>query len=269
MDAGSLSSTLKDLRKQAGLTQIAAAKASGLTQPAITRFENGMQVPTAEQIRVLCRAYRAPVAVRRDLAAAAQALRARAAAARPVFSRGPTWQLQAKITRKERAATVIREFSPLIIPGLLQTEAYMRAVFGQRMNPADRERAVAERLKRQEQLRDGQDARCVIPEGALLWMATSPEVMVAQLGALAAAGRVKLGVIPWDKAADVFPVHAFTAYDDREVIIGTWAGTSFVTGPDVPVYVERFTALERLASYGEQASAIIADAASRYRSLLT
>lgn len=267
MDAGSLSSTLKDLRTQAGLSQVDAAKRSGLSQPAITRFENQMQVPTAEQVRALCRAYKAAAPVRMELAAAARELRARAAAVRPVFSRGPTWQIQAKITRKERATTVIREFSPLVIPGLLQTEAYMRAVFGQRMAPADRERAVAERLKRQRQLREGQDARCVIPEGALLWMAASPEVMVAQLDALAAPGRVKLGVIPWDRAADVFPVHAFTVYDEREVIIGTWAGVSFVTGPDVPVYVERFTALERLASYGEQASAVIAEAAARYRSL--
>jgi transcriptional regulator with XRE-family HTH domain len=271
VDASSLSSTLKDLREQAGLSQAGAAErvaARGLSQSGIAKIERGVTVPSPDQVRVLCRAYGAPAAACAGLIAAARELRATAAAARPVFSRGPSWQIQAKIRRKERRATVIREFSPLIIPGLLQTEAYMRAVFGQRMNPADRERAVAERLKRQAQLRGDQDARCVIPEGALYWMATSPQVMAAQLGALTAPGRVSLGIIPWDRPAGVFPVHAFTAYDAREVIMGTWAGTVFVTGPDVPVYVERFEALAGLAVHGEGAAAIAREAADRYRTLL-
>jgi hypothetical protein len=95
------------------------------------------------------------------------------------------------------------------------------------------------------------------------------EEQLTALAAIAAAPspRVRLGIIPWDRAADVFPVHAWTAYDDREVIIGTWAGTSFVTGPDVAVYVERFDALERLAEYGGAARQTIETAAQRYRSL--
>jgi transcriptional regulator with XRE-family HTH domain len=270
VDAGSLSSTLKDLRKQAGLSQVDAAKRAsvrGLSQPMINKIERGFQVPSPEQVRALCRTYQAPAAVRRELEAGAAALRAGMTAARPVFSRGTGWKIQARIRLADRAAAVIREFSPLVIPGLLQTEAYMRAVFGQRMGPADRERAVAERLARQEQLRDNQDARCVIPEGALYWMATSPEVMAAQLDALADPGRVKLGVIPWDRAADVFPVHAFTVYDSASAVIGSWTGTTFLGPVDVPVYVERFDALDALAVHGGGAARIAREAAERYRSI--
>ncbi len=279
MDASSLSSTLKQYRIKAGLSQTEAGRRAGLSQANVARFETGMQVPTPDQVRALCRTYKVPGAQRGGLTTAADDLRAGMTAARPVLSRGTGWKIQARIGRIERDATLIRDFQPLIIPGLLQTEEYMRAVFGQRMTPADRERAVAERLARQARLHTGQEARLVIPEGALWWQAGSPAVMAAQLDRVAevaaqgwrptaeGAPTVRVGLIPWDRPVDVFPVHGFTAYDARVVLIGTWAGVAFVTGPDVAVYVERFEALERLAVHGEAAAAAAAAAAARYRAL--
>ena len=279
MEASSLSSTLKQYRIQADLSQTEAARRADLSQAGVARFETGMQVPTPDQVRALCRVYKIPASQRAELVAAAGDLRAGMTAARPVLSRGTGWKIQARIGRIERDATLIREFQPLIIPGLLQTEEYMRAVFGQRMTPADRDRAVAERLTRQARLSIGQEARLVVPEGALWWQAGSPAVMAAQLdhvtevaargwsASTGGAPAVQVGLIPWDRPVDVFPVHGFTAYDAQVVLIGTWAGSAFVTGPDVAVYVERFEALGRLAVYGEEAAAAAAAAAARYRAL--
>jgi transcriptional regulator with XRE-family HTH domain len=52
----------------------------------------------------------------------------------------------------EREAKRLRGFEPMVVPGLLQTDDYARAVFGTRFGPTDEEidEQVAARLKRQE-----------------------------------------------------------------------------------------------------------------------
>ncbi|MBQ3235035.1 MAG: helix-turn-helix transcriptional regulator [Clostridia bacterium] len=42
------SERLKELRLEKGLTQVELAKATGFTQPAIARWENGLQIPNIE-----------------------------------------------------------------------------------------------------------------------------------------------------------------------------------------------------------------------------
>jgi len=46
-----LEMSLRDLREEAGLTQVETAKASELAQATLSRLENGEQVPTVEQVR--------------------------------------------------------------------------------------------------------------------------------------------------------------------------------------------------------------------------
>lgn len=268
MPSGSLSGNLRRLRRQAGLSQVETARASGMSQPAIARFESGLQVPTEMQVRALCRAYRVTPAIRRELANAARDLRSESTATRPVLIKGTGWTIQARIGRIEQASTLIRDFQPLIIPGLLQIEEYMRAVFSQRMTADDRERAIAERLKRQRNLRREQQVRWVIPEGALLWQVGGPQVMAAQLNRIAKATTGQpVGIIPWTTPVDVFPVHGWTVYDQATAVVGTYAGTAFMSGPDVTALAERFEALERLAVYGAEAAQVITAVADRYRSL--
>jgi transcriptional regulator with XRE-family HTH domain len=57
-------------------------------------------------------------------------------------------------THKEAEATTLRFFEPLVVPGLLQTEDYARAIFRTRfrMTGDEIEQRVAARLKRQEML---------------------------------------------------------------------------------------------------------------------
>lgn len=265
---GSLSSTLKNLRDAAGLSQPAAAARSGLSQSGVSRFEAGRQVPTPAQVRALCKAYRAPPDVRRELVAAAEAARAGIVATRPVLSRGNAHRIQARIARIEAASALIRGFQPCIVPGLLQTEGYMRAVFSSRASAGDVERSVAARLHRQEQVRPGQTLRYVVPEGALCWMAASPAVMAGQLAALGAhAARGVLGVIPWDRPVDVFPTHGFALHDESNASVGLQGGTQFLHGPDVAAIVELWDRLEALAVWGDRLASVIDSAASRYRPL--
>lgn len=99
-------------------------------------------------------------------------------------------------------AQVIRWYEHSFVPGLLQTEAYMRALFtSARRPPAEAEAKVAERLAQQEILaRDpAPQLFVVIDEQAVRRVCGGPEVMVAQVEHLitcAETPNIQLQVVP-------------------------------------------------------------------------
>jgi transcriptional regulator with XRE-family HTH domain len=289
----SLSRTLRDLRTQTGLSTTAAARAAGLSQPVVSRVETGTQVATEAQIRALLKVYgdalrelsrtavpeaaaravetlEALPRLRRSLVATAHDLRADSTAARIALHRGAAWTLQARIGRIEEDSRLVRGFETLIVPGLYQTEGYMRAVFASRveMTPEDLEQAVTARMSRQRILSTDREVCYLVPEALALWCGGSAEVMAAQLDYLAevaAVGR-RLGVIPRNRPMGLFPMHGFHIYDAREVIVGTWTGTSFITQPgDVADYIGLWVHLADAAVYGPEAAAVFERAAAAYR----
>jgi Domain of unknown function (DUF5753)/Helix-turn-helix domain len=85
----------------------------------------------------------------------------------------------------EQAASVIRSYEPLFVPGLLQTPGYARAVIGSgdSVLADDVERRVELRMRRQDVLRRPQPPRLwvLIDEGALRRPVDSRKTMSAQL----------------------------------------------------------------------------------------
>ncbi len=103
----------------------------------------------------------------------------------------------------EQAAISIRSYQPLLVPGLLQTEAYARAVLstGGLLPPAEVERIVAGRLDRQAILDAEAPPRpvAVIDEVVLRRVVGDRAVMagqVAHLAALTEREHVQVRVIP-------------------------------------------------------------------------
>ncbi|WP_431976995.1 helix-turn-helix domain-containing protein [Micromonospora haikouensis] len=103
----------------------------------------------------------------------------------------------------EREAVSLRSYESMVVPGLLQTEAYARAVLGGAglIAPGDVEQHLANRLARQEILRRDDPPRltAVIDEGALRRPVGGPETMRGQLDALVAAcaaPHVRVHVVP-------------------------------------------------------------------------
>jgi len=93
----------------------------------------------------------------------------------------------------EAQATVLRWYEPLVVPGLLQTEDYARAILSARPdgNLDDLDEQVAARLARQAVL-DRPDAPqlwCVLDEGVLHRAIGGPKVMRSQLYRLAEAAE--------------------------------------------------------------------------------
>jgi hypothetical protein len=118
----------------------------------------------------------------------------------------------------ESEAVRLRDFQSMVVPGLLQTEDYARAVL--RAAPhagssAEVDRLVALRMQRQAIL--GQDSPpdlwVVLSEGVLRVQVGGPAVMRAQLERLACIAErpnVTLQVLPFTAAAHVHPVSPFT-----------------------------------------------------------
>ncbi|MEV5241849.1 helix-turn-helix transcriptional regulator [Streptomyces cinnamoneus] len=112
----------------------------------------------------------------------------------------------------ETEAIAVSSYEPLLIPGLLQTEDYARALMRGHWPPADDEtleERVSTRLRRQERLTRKPTAlfTYVIYEAALRTGVGGRTVMKAQLSRLLDAGKlrnVSLQVLPFDRYA---PTH--------------------------------------------------------------
>jgi hypothetical protein len=137
----------------------------------------------------------------------------------------------------ESAASLIRTYEGQLVPGLLQTEDYMRAVIAEALlndAPEEAERRVALRLQRQRLLERAAGPRLwvVVDEAALRRTVGSAEVMRAQLERLVEAAKlpnVTLQVLAFSAGAHPAMVSAFSLlrFGDQQL-------------PDV-VYVEHLT----------------------------
>jgi transcriptional regulator with XRE-family HTH domain len=263
--------TLLDLRKAAGLSGMAAAERAGFSQAKISRIEKGVNHPTPRDVELLATVYGASPEQRRHLTSLAEDVKA--TYRRVVLpKRANRAQFQERMQRVEASSTLLREFSPVVIPGYLQTADYMRAVFTTSGTaPEDAERAVAARLRRQEFLVEpGRRVEIITTEGALGWAAGCPDMMIAQLEHVAETTRlprVRVGIIPFGTPRAVWPPSNFNLYDERTVVPGMLRAQVVLEQPDVAPYVELFASLLRLAAFDDDARGILAAAIDRYRGM--
>lgn len=116
----------------------------------------------------------------------------------------------ARVLEAERQALTIEQWSPGIIPGLLQTEAYARAVIGsERFQelPEETDAKVNARLARAQLFEDNHKVPeywVIIPEALLRAPVLPPQQMADQLNHIAALikrGRIFVQIIPWKSGA--------------------------------------------------------------------
>ncbi|WP_326553097.1 helix-turn-helix domain-containing protein [Micromonospora sp. NBC_01813] len=186
---GALARILKFARNQAGLTQEQLAGRMNFSSSLIAKFETSRLIPKADTARRLDAMFDSGDLFQ-ELAA-----EARANFGQPIWVR--PW------LEHERNATMIRSFQPLIVPGLLQTEEYARAILtdgGNRVS--DIESAVAGRLARADVLHRA-DTPCrlfaVLDETLLRRPIGGPAVMREQLQAIVKAcaePNVEVAVVP-------------------------------------------------------------------------
>jgi transcriptional regulator with XRE-family HTH domain len=177
---------LDALRDRAELTQEQVARACGWSQPQVVNLETGTTGQRPEQLAKL-----RPLLKPTDQEWAEIVEHARIGRT-PLPKRGFRFKFKGDRMRKvvdmEGSATIMRSHNSMTIPGLLQTEPYMRGIFEAYRpanGPEEIERLTALRLRRQEVL-DNLDQRFefVIDQAALSRMnnmAGGSNVMRGQL----------------------------------------------------------------------------------------
>jgi transcriptional regulator with XRE-family HTH domain len=125
----------------------------------------------------------------------------------------------------EDSATAIRQFQGLIVPGLLQSEKYVRALIGNVDDPQPAEQYMHVRLKRQELLRrdGGPEMSFVLDEGVLHRVIGGREVMIdqiAHLKALNAMPHIDIRIVPFTAGMVTGMARSFALLDLSEDVDG-------------------------------------------------
>ncbi|WUG76950.1 helix-turn-helix transcriptional regulator [Streptomyces sp. NBC_00457] len=261
------------MRKDAGLTARELAHRAGWHESKCSRLENGRTPPSDTDIRTyttLCAAQHQTA----DLIATARGIEGAYVQWRRMERAGLTHVQQSVAPLFERTRR-FRAYQSWVIPGLLQSAAYTRAVLSTvahlRDVPDDIEDAVAVRMERQRILHSG-DHRfaMLVEEWVLRTVIGDNDTMAGALGHLisvASLPSVSLGIIPLGTPRGAgWPVESFTMYDDAQVNVELVSAHLTVTQPgEIAEYAKAFAELSTLAVYGAQARSLITTAINALR----
>ncbi|GHD99885.1 transcriptional regulator [Streptomyces alanosinicus] len=259
---------LREIRKGAGLTARELARRAGWHESKCSRLENGHTLPSDADIRT----YTAHCAARdetADLIATARGIEGAYIQWRRMERAGLKRVQQSVAPLFERTRR-FRVYQSWVIPGLLQSAGYTRAVLSTvaqlRDVPDDIDDAVAVRMDRQRILHSG-DHRfaMLVEEWVLRTVIGDSDTMAGALGHLisvASLPSVSLGVIPLGTPRGAgWPVESFTMYDDAQVNVELVSAHLTVTQPgEIAEYARTFAELSAIAVYGVQARSLITTA---------
>lgn len=166
-----LGEEIRIARDEAGLTQAQLGEKVNYSGAMLSMVETGQRTPRRDLVESLDR----------ELGADGRLVR--------LWRLADTESASARIApliEAEQRATMIREYHPVLVPGLLQTEAYARALMLKArysgVGEAEVEGYVAQRMDRQVILREGRVRLAVVlDEAALSRMVGDEDVMLEQL----------------------------------------------------------------------------------------
>jgi transcriptional regulator with XRE-family HTH domain len=270
-----LMAELKKLRESSGLSQEAVAAQLDWHSTKLMRIETGRTAPHPNDVRLMLEVYGI---TERDQIAALVKL------ARDARQRGWWYSYRDVLLNRydffiglESEAISIRWFELAMIPGLLQTEDYARAVIRsgpQELGPEGVERRIEVRTIRQEVL--ARDARpqlwVIMDEAAIRRVVGGKAAMRAQLEHLIVAseeGRTTIQVIPYGAGAHpgqagTFIVLGFAELSEPDVVyMETVGGNLYVDKPkEVRLYTTAFDHLRALALSPDETRAMLHAAAN-------
>jgi transcriptional regulator with XRE-family HTH domain len=260
-----LGARLRQLRRTAGLTGQAIAAATGQHFTRVSRIEHGVQPPTERNIRDWCLACGAEDQIPELIATA-----------RSVESAYLEWARQSRAGLRRlgdlhsiatyRRTTTFRIHEPAVLPGIFQTEAYVRRMlafwYAFLDAPNDADATVA--MKRQRTaiaLTPAKRVAVVLGEQALRTRRGTPEEHIGQLNHLLSLMRLpflSVGVIPANAQRYAIASIGFWIFDNNAVALETPTAAIKVTRPqEVALYAKLFDCLQAEAVYGPDARDLI------------
>ncbi|MFE3627802.1 helix-turn-helix domain-containing protein [Streptomyces goshikiensis] len=250
MNKSQLGAALRALRNASGREAKAVARSALMSPSKLSKIENGSLLPSAIDVERILTALGVSDEIKAEYTEAARAATTEATAWR-LLKRSGIHRGQQAAKALESQMTVLRLFQPALVPGLLQTPEYIRAVLQRHHLSEDAlTRTISGRLERQAVLFDPtKTLRFIITEPVLRWRIVPPQMMAAQLDRIISISRlahVELRVVPLTVQQSDFANHAFVVRDDRMVTVETVHAEIVVTDPrDVDLYVEKFEGFER------------------------
>jgi transcriptional regulator with XRE-family HTH domain len=250
---------LKRLRTAHGLTQRQVAEKLDWSQSKIIRIENGAVAIGVTDLRALLQLYQ----VEDEATAAELEAMARGSKQLPFASYRDVYTAETlRFFGYVQSASIVRQFEPLLIPGLLQTEEYARAWLGsQDVDPKRIDRIWEAREERQDLLDrpDSPELFFIVDEAAVRRPMGGESVMKRQLERLVERNsqpRVTVQVIPFEVGAHnglrgPFVHLEFPGIDDPDVLYleSTLGDTIFRDDPEITgEYLADFLGLETRAA---------------------
>ncbi|OUD04440.1 helix-turn-helix domain-containing protein [Streptomyces swartbergensis] len=273
-----LGAELRALRTSAGLTSGEAARLVGWHQSKVSRIETGTSGVKPADVRLLLDAYAVADTQLRELLMVL-------AGSEDSGGRHHWWHAYRGVLPPtyrdfislESQAGAMRTLETTVVPGLLQTPEYARAVTKAAVEglPEDRLDTLVEvRLARQDVLRADPplELSAVLDEAVLRREVGGPGVMARQLERLVEAARlpqVRLQVLPFAAGAHIgvtgpFVILSFLSTSDLDVVVLDHLTSSLYLErkEDLQAYTEAFNALQIHALSPEESLDFIAGTAA-------
>ncbi|MER5620458.1 helix-turn-helix transcriptional regulator [Streptosporangium sp. NPDC002544] len=254
-----LASELRRLRVERGLSMQEVAERMELTAASISRIETGRRGIRPRDLRAFLDMYEVPEADRDPMLALSREARQRG-----------WWQNYGDVLPGEYAtligleaeATSVKTYQQTLVPGLLQTADYARAVVAATRPgdmPEEIERRVSVRMERQKRLADDNplELSVILGEGVVRQHVGTAEITASQLKHLAEVGRqpnIMIQILPYRAGAHQamtgsFNIVGFPAPSDLDVIYleNMSSGLYLEDSADVRRYVAVFDYLRAAA----------------------
>lgn len=266
------------LRAEHGLklSEVAERAHGDFSVPTLSRWEEGATLPRPGDLRSLLHAYGVPDGKRDDLLALLRE------ASRPTW-----WAKYRRVLKTgfddylglESDSAHIQTYEALLVPGLMQTEAYAREIIrASLMNPSKEQvaRNIEVRMARQELIiRDQDPIRLdVVLDEAVVRRpgrtARTRREQLRHLATLAELSNVSVRVLPFDTGPHAsmegaFAILEFADPDDPAAVYFEHAASGFALDDQAEVrqYARRFGHLTQQALDPEASAALILEAADR------
>ncbi len=265
-----LSASLREVReaRKFGLREL--ARALEIDPRLLSQWELGLRVPPVEEVaRIL--GY-----LRVDRATTQRILFLATHAKEPNWLDSNPVDLPAALTaviQCERTASLITNWSPLVIPGLLQTPDYARALLtASEIRPAEADARLVVRLERQRILSRREPVRlqAIISELAIREVVGDEDIMSDQIDHLLAStatSNISVRVVPADVGYHQGKLGMFTLFnfatDPSIVYIEHHHASAFINEPDATASYRKLVKVLQDKALAEEASQALLREAAR------
>ncbi|WP_062204415.1 helix-turn-helix transcriptional regulator [Streptomyces sp. NBRC 109706] len=264
------------LRDESGLSTGAAGERAGVSQATVSRYERGHGNVRWNQVEALCRAYGATDQETQELISLAKNSKTTDGWWLPYAGR-LSRPMRLLLAIEDEAAR-IDQYAAGVVPGLLQTLEYARAIKdtpGSAVPPQKVEELLAMRMQRQRIL-DRQTPpklQVLLDESVLHRVVGNPEVTARQLDHLLRRAKdpnITVQVLPFAHGAYAAALSNFIIYGGADpsldvIFIETAGGSLFLEEPDAQqVYARALAFLREEALTPDSSARLIAEASKSH-----